>query len=270
MLFRSLGIIGCKFIDGTGNFLPESKRNIPTPKISFLKTIGKGKSYYANHLSENKTGKASVFTGAFMFMERQKYLELKGFDEDFFMYGEDIDLSYRAEKQGHENYYFAETTIIHYKGESTTKDKVYLDRFYGAMKIFYNKHFKSNLLTDLMIVLATKLFPVFNPIKENTRKITLPESYIFISDDDKFRLSIAQKLLKDVTLVREYKTYNFSLLEEDSVEIIFDGNYISNKEIIAFMQKYKNLNLTFKIKPKSTHFIIGSNSKNDKGEVIVF
>lgn len=266
----NLGIIGCKFIDGTGNFLPESKRNIPTPKVSFLKLVGKDKNYYANHLSENQTGKVAIFTGAFMFLERQKYLELKGFDEDFFMYGEDIDLSYRAVKKGYDNYYFAQTTIIHYKGESTTKDKIYLERFYGAMNIFYNKHFKANFLSDTITSLAIKLFPIFNPTTEPSASSVLPESYILISDDKSFRLMVAQKLLKDVTLIKEYKAYNFSLLEKDAVEIIFDGNYIANKEIIAFIQKYKNLNLTFKIKPKDTHFIIGSNSKNDKGEVIVF
>src|SRR5690606_3882692 len=125
----NLGITGCRFIDGIGNFLPESKRNIPTPKVSLLKMLGKDKLYYSA-LSENQSGKVSVVTGAFMFVEKKKYLSLKGFDEDFFMYGEDIDLCYRAEKAGLENYYFADTTIIHYKGESTNKDKVYLKRFY--------------------------------------------------------------------------------------------------------------------------------------------
>src|SRR5690606_33053957 len=118
---ENLGIIGCKLIDGTGAFLPESKRNIPTPKVSLLKMLGKANAYYANHLSENEIGKANVFVGAFMFIESQKYLELNGFDEDFFMYGEDIDLSYRFLKKGYDNYYFGQTTIIHYKGESTSK-----------------------------------------------------------------------------------------------------------------------------------------------------
>lgn len=267
---QNLGITGCKLIDGTGNFLPESKRNVPTPKVSLLKMLGKSKQYYASHLSEDQTGRASIFAGAFMFLEKQKYLDLKGFDQDFFMYGEDIDLSYRAEKQGLENYYFADTTIIHYKGESTSKDKIYLERFYGAMKIFYKKHFKTNFLFDFLTGLAIKLLSVFNSLKENTKYTQLPESYIFISDNDDFRIVLEQKLLKEVALLKEYTNYNFSLSENNLIEIIFDGAYISNKEIITFIQKYKNRNFTFKIKPQNTGFIIGSNNKNDKGEVIVF
>src|SRR5690606_35931283 len=75
----NLGVVGCKLIDGTGEFLPESKRNVPTPKVSLLKMLGKSEVYYATHLSENEIGKVNVFVGAFMFIERLKYLDLKGF-----------------------------------------------------------------------------------------------------------------------------------------------------------------------------------------------
>lgn len=266
---ENLGIVGCKLIDGTGNFLPESKRNIPTPKVSFLKLLGNDKSYYAHHLSENQSGKASVFVGAFMFLERQKYLDLKGFDEDFFMYGEDIDLCYRAEKSGLENYYFADTTIIHYKGESTSKDKVYFERFYGAMKIFYKKHFKANLFFDFFTNMAIKCFLLFNSFREKPKIKYIPESYIFISDNENFRLVLESKMLKNVWLLKDYKNHNFNLLEKDSVEIILDNNFISNKEIISFMQENKNRNFTFKIRPRTANFLIGSNNKEEKGEVII-
>lgn len=265
---ENLGIVGCKLIDGTGKFLPESKRNIPTPKISLLKMFGKSNKYYANHLSENQIGKASVFAGAFMFVERQKYLDLKGFDEDFFMYGEDIDLSYRFLKKGFDNYYFGQTAIIHYKGESTSKDKVYLNRFYGAMKIFYKKHFKTNFLLDLVTNVGIKIFSLLNDFKENSIEKILPESYIFISEDKKIRALLSQKLLKGVDLIKDYKSYNFSALSKDKIEIIFDNSFILNKEIISFIEKHTDQNFTFKIKPKNTNFIIGSNSKNDKGEVM--
>jgi len=266
---ENLGVVGCKLIDGTGNFLPESKRNVPTPKISLLKLLGNDKSYYANHLSENQSGKASVFVGAFMFVERQKYLDLKGFDEDFFMYGEDIDLCYRAEKSGLENYYFSDAVIIHYKGESTLKDKIYFERFYGAMNIFYKKHFKTNFLLDFCTNVAIKCFLLFNSFRKNSIVKKIPESYIFISEDEEFRLVLEQKMLKNIVLLKDYKNYNFNLLDKKSVEIIFDNNFVSNKEIIAFMQNNKNRNFTFKIRPRTTNFLIGSNSKEEKGEVII-
>src|SRR5690606_14026440 len=267
---QNLGIVGCKLIDGTGNFLPESKRNVPTPKISLLKMLGKSEKYYANHLTENQIGRASVFVGAFMFVERQKYLEMNGFDEDFFMYGEDIDLSYRFEKNGYENYYFGETTIIHYKGESTSKDKVYLKRFYGAMKIFYRKHFTTNFLFDLATDAGIKIFSFLSDFKNKPAEKTFPEHYVFVSKDENFRRYLSEGLLNDIDLITSYKECDFSKLVKNKTEFILDNSLLSNKEIIDFIQKYKNNNFTFKIRPRDTNFIIGSNSKNDKGEVSLF
>lgn len=262
-----LGIVGCKFIDGTGNFLPESKRNVPTPKVSLLKMLGKDALYYANHLSENQSGKVSVVTGAFMFLEKKKYLSLKGFDEDFFMYGEDIDLCYRAEKAGLENYYFADTTIIHYKGESTTKDKVYLKRFYGAMKIFYKKHFPTNILFDKIIDLGVFVFSLLNSKKPITTPRVISQ-YILIADDKQLKQNIEQKLSKDIVLMSDINSLQTNELNTQKTEFIFDENYISFKTIIAFMDTYRHPNFTFKIKPSKANFLIGSNTNKDKGQVI--
>jgi GT2 family glycosyltransferase len=263
----NLGITGCKFIDGTGNFLPESKRNVPTPKVSLLKMLGKDDLYYANHLSENQSGKVSVVTGAFMFLEKKKYLSLKGFDEDFFMYGEDIDLCYRAEKAGLENYYFADTTIIHYKGESTTKDKIYLKRFYGAMKIFYKKHFPTNILFDKIIDLGVFVFASLNS-KKTAATPRVISQYILVSDDEKLLQNIEQKLSKDLLLVSDINSLKINELNTQKTEFIFDENYIPFKAIIAFMGTYKHPNFTFKIRPQKADFLIGSNSNKDKGQVI--
>ena len=152
---ENLGVLGVKLIDGSGNFLPESKRGIPTAKVSFNKLFGvtnkqKGK-YYATHLSENETGKVDILVGAFMFLKKEVYEEVHGFDEDYFMYGEDIDLSYKILKKGYQNYYYANTQVIHYKGESTKKDIKYLKYFNNSMHIFYNKHFKRNLVYDFFM-----------------------------------------------------------------------------------------------------------------------
>ena len=120
----NLGIVGCKLIDGTGHFLPESKRGIPTPWVAFTKIFGLYKlfpksklfnQYYAQHIAENQTGKVAILVGAFMILKRELYTELGGFDENCFMYADDIDLSYRALLLKKDNYYFPETMVIHYK-----------------------------------------------------------------------------------------------------------------------------------------------------------
>ncbi|MFO0469396.1 MAG: glycosyltransferase family 2 protein [Bacteroidota bacterium] len=145
------GALGVRMIDGTGNFLPESKRGIPTPWVAFCKTFGLSalfpfskqfNAYHLGFLSEFEIAEAPVLSGAFMFI-RMEALQKAGFlDEDFFMYGEDIDLSVRILQAGFKNYYFPETTIIHYKGESTRKGTVnYVRIFYQAMILFAEKHF---------------------------------------------------------------------------------------------------------------------------------
>jgi len=146
-----LGCLGVPMFDGTGTFLPESKRGIPTPWASFCRISGlfhlatgseSLNSYYAGHLSENETNKIEILCGAFMWMRRETLLEVGMLDEDFFMYGEDIDLSWRIIKGGWDNYYFSGTRIIHYKGESTKKGSLnYVTVFYNAMLIFAAKHF---------------------------------------------------------------------------------------------------------------------------------
>ncbi|MGD2036109.1 MAG: glycosyltransferase family 2 protein, partial [Bacteroidales bacterium] len=145
------GGLGVKMIDGRGNFLPESKRSLPTPLVSFFKIFGLSalfpKSrlfgrYHLGFLDNNEVNKVEILPGAFM-MIRKAVLQKTGFlDESFFMYGEDIDLSYRILLAGYNNYYFPETTIIHYKGESTKKGSInYVVVFYRAMIIFAKKHF---------------------------------------------------------------------------------------------------------------------------------
>lgn len=147
------GALGVKMIDGNGEFLPESKRALPTPTVSFYKMFGLSTlfpgsrrfgKYHLGHLDKDEIHKVEVLAGAFMFL-RKETLEKTGYlDESFFMYGEDIDLSYRISQAGYENYYYPETTIIHYKGESTKKGSLnYVKMFYQAMIIFANKHFTS-------------------------------------------------------------------------------------------------------------------------------
>ena len=163
------GALGVHMIDGRGNFLPESKRGLPTPMVAFYKMFGFSSlfpkstvfgRYHLGFLSEKETHHAEILSGAFMFM-RAEALEKSGLlDEAFFMYGEDIDLSYRIEKAGYKNYYFSDTSIIHYKGESTKKGSLnYVKVFYQAMIIFARKHFAKggaglfSLLINIAIVM---------------------------------------------------------------------------------------------------------------------
>lgn len=145
------GGLGVRMIDGKSNFLPESKRGFPSPEVAFYKTFGLSKlfpksprfnRYHLGFLDEMEVHEVDVLSGAFMLMRKNLLDNIGYLDEAFFMYGEDIDLSYRIIKAGYKNYYFPETTIIHYKGESTKKGTLnYVKTFYQAMIIFARKHF---------------------------------------------------------------------------------------------------------------------------------
>lgn len=157
------GALGIKMLDGKGNFLPESKRGLPTPAVAFYKIFGLAKlfprskkfgQYHLSYLDKNQNHPVDVLCGAFMLLRREALDKTGLLDETFFMYGEDIDLSYRVTKAGYKNYYFAESSIIHYKGESTKKSSVnYVIVFYKAMAIFARKHFsqgRARLFTFLI------------------------------------------------------------------------------------------------------------------------
>jgi GT2 family glycosyltransferase len=183
------GALGVKTIDGSGLFLPESKRGFPSPWVAFCKAFGLSSvfpnsklfnGYYLGHISPDQTHICDVLVGSFMFMRRTALDEVGLLDEDFFMYGEDIDLSYRIVKGGYQNYYFADTTLIHYKGESTKKGSLnYVRTFYQAMMIFARKHFKgekATLFIGLMqaAVWFRALLTIFSQIFRNI--------YFFIFD----------------------------------------------------------------------------------------
>jgi GT2 family glycosyltransferase len=147
------GGLGVKMIDGKGQFLPESKRGLPTPAVAFYKIFGlaalfpKSRTfgkYHLGYLDNDETHEVEILSGAFMLMRKETLDKVGLLDEAFFMYGEDIDLSYRIVQGGYKNYYFPDTRIIHYKGESTKKSSVnYVFVFYRAMVIFAEKHFSA-------------------------------------------------------------------------------------------------------------------------------
>ncbi|MDX8339267.1 glycosyltransferase [Draconibacterium sp. IB214405] len=181
-----VGGLGVKMIDGKGVFLPESKRGLPTPWVAFYKMFGLSKlfpksrkfgKYHLSYLSMDEVHEIDVLAGAFMLLRKSALDKVGLLDETFFMYGEDIDLSYRIQKGGYKNYYYPETTIIHYKGESTKKGSLnYVKVFYNAMVIFARKHFsgsKANVFA-LLIHLAIYFRALLSASKRVLQKIYIP------------------------------------------------------------------------------------------------
>ncbi len=162
------GGLGVYMINGQGEFLPESKRGLPTPEAAFYKMTGlsalwpkspRFSSYHLGYLPKEETHEVQILSGAFMMIRRSVLEQIGYLDEDFFMYGEDIDLSYRIVKAGFKNYYFPETKIIHYKGESTKKSSAnYVFVFYRAMVIFAQKHFSKGQASALSLFINLAIY----------------------------------------------------------------------------------------------------------------
>ena len=163
-----LGGMGVPMYDGTGRFLPESKRGLPTPWAALCRMSGVHRlaqtsktfnAYYAGHVDEHETAPVDILSGAFMWMRKEALDQVGLLDEQFFMYGEDIDLSWRLVEGGWENHYFAGTSIIHYKGESTKKGSLnYVMVFYRAMLLFAAKHFEGSQARAFSWMIRTAIY----------------------------------------------------------------------------------------------------------------
>jgi len=180
------GACGIKMLDGSGKFLKESKRSFPSPITSLYKLFGLSRifprskqfsKYHLGHLDNNETHQVDVLAGAFIMVKKEVLDKTGGFDETFFMYGEDVDLSYRIQEKGFHNYYFADSSIIHFKGESTRKGSMnYVRMFYKAMSIFVNKHYGSGRagLFNFFIQCAIWARAVMSAIANFIRRAGLP------------------------------------------------------------------------------------------------
>lgn len=187
------GALGVKMLDGSGRFLKESKRAFPSPTTSLFKLFGLSKlfprsatfsKYHLGHLDENKNHEVDVLAGAFMMIKKEVLDKVGSFDEAFFMYGEDVDLSYRIQKAArpdsggrYKNYYFADTSIIHFKGESTRKGSMnYVKMFYNAMSIFVRKHYGGSKASvfNFLIHIAIWFKALLSAVAAFIRKIGLP------------------------------------------------------------------------------------------------
>ncbi len=223
------GGLGVQMIDGKGNFLPESKRGLPTPSVAFYKIFGFSKlfpksktfgRYHLGFLDRNETHQVEILSGAFMLMRKSALDKVGLLDEDYFMYGEDIDLSYRLILGGYKNYYFHDTRIIHYKGESTKKSSVnYVFVFYRAMVIFAKKHFsQSNASTfSFLINIAIYLRAGIALAARFIKTISLPALDAAI-------------ILAGMYFVKEYY--------ESRVKLAETGGYFQNELVNLFFPLY--------------------------------
>ena len=178
------GALGIKMIDGAGRFLPESKRAFPDPITAFYKIVGLSRlfprssrfaRYHLGHLSAETNQIIDVVSGAYFMVRRSILEEVGPFDEQFFMYGEDVDLSYRIQKAGYVNHYFAEASILHFKGESTQKQSFrYVRLFYGAMSQFVRKHKLHNGIFAVGIQVAIGLRGLISLVRRVIQRIGVP------------------------------------------------------------------------------------------------
>ncbi len=184
--YPEAGALGIRMLDGKGRFLPESKRSFPSPLVSFYKLMGLAKlfpksrifnRYALGNLDENHDHKVDVLAGAFMLVRKKLLSRLNGFDESYFLYGEDIDLSFRIKEAGYENHYLAGTSIIHFKGESSgNKELSRVKFFYQAMQVFVQKHYKSGAgkLFSVFLQFAIAARAAFSACKRLLRPVALP------------------------------------------------------------------------------------------------
>ncbi len=162
-----IGMATCKVLNPDGSLQLACRRSYPTPWVSFTKIAGLSKifpkskifaQYNLTYLPENATYEVDAISGSFMFLKREILDKVKGFDSDFFMYGEDLDLCYRVRENGYKIFYFYETEIIHYKGESTKRSNIDETRvFYNAMSLFVEKHFSSSFLVKIILKVAIQI-----------------------------------------------------------------------------------------------------------------
>jgi len=275
---QDAGAIGVPMYNGMGMFLRESKRALPTASVAFYKISGlaslfphsrKFAQYHLGHLSQFETHQVDILSGAFMFMRKDVLDQIGYFDESFFMYGEDIDLSYRVQLAGYKNYYLSETSIIHFKGESTKKGSLnYVVVFYKAMEIFANKHLTHNKAIAYHLVIRTAIWlraflsiikrliqTCISPLKLLKLKVyqsKTPINRIIVGLPEEIE-DFEKTITKDFHSTH-YTSINFKLShfiktcqENRYNEVLLLSDSLSCGQIISITQQLHNLNINIKI-----------------------
>ncbi len=261
------GIIGGKMIDGTGNFLPESKRGIPTPWTALWKLTGIYKflpfppfnKYYAPHLKPDETGQVEILTGALMFLEKNLFEKTGGFDERYFMFGEDIDLSYSILLQGKNNYYYPEAQILHFKGESTIKDKTYIEHFFNASLQFQKKFFHIFAFNKAIAKLFFKIWLGFRIKNSQKMKSYNYKTAFYYGEAEHVRYIQESGYPKIIHLE------DIDMLIPGDRTLIIDMSSIKFSEILPIMEKLSKKNIQFRFYFPTNKLLLGSDSKDQLG-----
>jgi GT2 family glycosyltransferase len=270
------GAIGLRMIDGSGKFLPESKRGLPMPTAAFYRLFGLSKlfpsskifnSYYEPHVKEKDIHSIEVVAGAFMMVNRSLLQSLGGFDERFFMYGEDIDLCYRITLKGLTNYYLGNQTIIHFKGESTIRNAGYVEQFYRAMAQFLDKHFRDRY-SDFQLGLVhsgiriRKLLAHVYTGRRTTDKATSSIINAVLTGDKISRAELSSKI--GSYGIREVQNIS------DALAMIFcEGNEFSFSKIIGHMQDHPGEKL-YRVHSVGSSSVVGSDSRDRAGQTFAW
>lgn len=245
-----IGGIGVKMLCSNGTFAAESRRGLPTPWVAFCKMSGLSNlfpksrtfgKYYMRYLDKEQPAEIEILSGAFMFCSREALDECGAFDEQFFMYGEDIDLSYRFLKAGRHNWYLP-TRIMHYKGESTVKGSYrYVHIFYQAMLIFFRKHFPTaSFALSLPVTAAIVGQACLALIKQQYHNFI---HYIYPSRGNRIvRVTMADSKPIPESLLQLVETWNLEVVN-DSKEadvVVYDGDRTAYNDILVHMEQSDN------------------------------
>ena len=265
---ENCGAVGVRFVDGSGKFLPECKRNFPSIGVAFQKLVGLSKAYYASEIDEDENSRVAILSGAFLFVKRERYLEIGGFDEDFFMYGEDIDLCYRFSMAGYRNYYLGASSVIHFKGQSTPRDRNYIKNFYGAFRIFYKKHFRLNALLDIFIHLSIQAMIFLKSFFVRSRKKTSTDfaNYIYAGD----REEVFNKLKTLYPNSEGYRCKDLKMNELSSDRLFIDTGSLGYAEVLNHMKDKGATTEQVRIISKDGTYFLGSDDASSMGEVYSF
>ncbi len=268
------GALGVKMIDGSGTYLKESKRGFPSPWVSFCKLSGLTSlfphskifaKYYLGNLSEKENQEIDSISGAFFFARKNVLDKIGGFDERFFMYAEDIDLSFRIQQAGYKNFYFSESTIIHFKGESTKKDFRYTKSFYKAMSLFAKKNFSRfssflfSILIDTTVGIRGVFLFFFHTKSVSATNEGLTKKFFLFGDKTCCHLLEERLVSKKMLPVTS---------EKEASEIIFcEGNNFSYKKIIQRIQTADS-NKILCFHSLNSNSVVASSVKSTQGEFI--
>ena len=256
----NLGIFGFRMIDGKGNFLKESKRNLPSITIIFKKLLGFDDKYYST-IDEHESGHVDVLCGANMIFQNSTFKKVDGFNEEYFMYGEDIEVCFQVKQIGNKNFYSSDSTIIHFKGESTINDIHYLRNFYGAMSIYFKNVFSTNRFLLALIIFFSKLLILIKSFSTERQRSDFKSKKNFLLGNKS--VNKLNNLFGDITMVRKI---------DDSMNdcnIIFDSNYMTYKQIINYVNNTrgrKKINFCFLSHDYS--YIIMAGGMKQKGNII--